>query len=130
MGRAGRAAASLAAIVVVAGLIAVAVGFPRTVGLEAGSSQEANPILSAPIAPSGWTFQASFGSGEGDEGLGVGANLLPPAPRIAIHAVCKGPDELAVFVTTVPPGCIFPTPRLFKRLSLIAAWKGSRVGWR
>jgi hypothetical protein len=99
LGRTGRAAASLAVVVVVAaGVLAVTVGLPRTIGLGSSPSQQPNPIPSAPIAPAGWTFQASFGS----EGGWVGANLLRSAPRIAIHVVCKGPDSLAVFVSTDP----------------------------
>lgn len=107
LGRPGRAAASLAVVVVVAaGVLAVTVGLPRTIGLGSSPSQQPNPIPSAPIAPAGWTFQASFGS----EGGWVGANLLPSAPRIAIHVVCKGPDSLAVFVST-DPGMPLPDAR-------------------
>ena len=46
----------------------------------------------------------------------VGTNLLPPAPRIAIHVVCSGPDELVVMASTEPG---FSTP---EDKPLQAAW--------
>jgi hypothetical protein len=115
LGRTGRAAAWLAVVfVVAAGVLAVTVGLPRTIGPGGRATEEPQPIPSTPAAPVGWSFQASFGSGGG---LWVGTNLLPPAPRIAIHVVCKGPDEVAVFVTT-DPGMHLPDTRPVQALVL------------
>ena len=55
----------------------------------------------APSAPAGWKLQESFGD-PGSAGGSVSANLPLPAPRIAIHVVCNGPDDLVVLVSTDP----------------------------
>lgn len=93
-----RAAAAVAlAVVVIAGALAVTVAGPRLA--PAGASSTPGPVPSAPAVPAGWVFAGSFGQ-SGPDGLWVGANLLQPAPRIAIHVVCTGPDELIVFANT------------------------------
>jgi len=100
LGRTGRAAASLAVVVVVAaGVVAVTVGLPRSTGAGSNPSAEPSPAPTAPSPPAGWSLQAAFGEGSSSGGS-VGANLLPPAPRIAIHVVCNGPDDLVVLATT------------------------------
>ncbi|HEX7496969.1 MAG TPA: hypothetical protein VF344_00685 [Candidatus Limnocylindrales bacterium] len=98
LGRMSRTAAALTAIlIIVAGAIAVTVVIPRAGGVGAGPTAESSlPV--APNAPAGWRFQSSFGS-SGSHG-GLGSNLLPPAPRIAIHVICNGPDELIVMAST------------------------------
>jgi hypothetical protein len=101
LGRMSRTAAVLvAALIVVVGAIAVTVVLPRTSGIGAvHDGPSATPIFPAtPRAPAGWHFQRSFG-GISSQGQ-VGSNLLPPAPRIAIHVVCNGPDELIVMAST------------------------------
>jgi hypothetical protein len=99
LGRMSRTAAALSAVlIVVAGAVAVTVVIPRTTGVGAGPSATSN-IPATPSVPVGWRFQSSFGS-SGSSGGGVGSNLLQPAPRIAIHVVCNGPDELIVMAST------------------------------
>jgi hypothetical protein len=95
LGRTGRAAASLAVVaVVVAGALAFTMGLPRGLGVGAGPTMELSPIPTAPPAPPGWTFAMSFGN---SGGLWVGARLVAPVPRIAVHVICKGSETLAVF---------------------------------
>ena len=114
LGRMSRTAAALTAvIIIVAGAIAVAVVIPRTIGAGAGPTAAAS-LPAAPSAPAGWRFESSFSSPSSD-GM-VGTNLLPPAPRIAIHVVCSGPDELVVMASTEPG---FSTP---EDKPLQAAW--------
>jgi hypothetical protein len=99
LGRMSRTATALTAVlIVVAGAIAVTVVIPRTIGVGAGPS--ASPSYPAtPRAPVGWSFKESFGiSG----GFGVGGSLVPTAPRIAVHVVCRGWADLVVFASTVP----------------------------
>ena len=94
-GRVSRAAAALAVVaVLVAAAIAVTAGLPRDTGAGSRPSQESSPIPTAPPVPAGWTWQSSFGN---SGGLWVGAQLVAPAPRIAIHVICKGSETLAVF---------------------------------
>jgi hypothetical protein len=95
MGRVGRAAAALAVVAVVgAGLFAVTVGMPRSNG-GSGSGATPGAIPTAPAAPAGWTFAGSFGS-DGPDGSWTVTNLIAPAPRIAIHVVCVGFDDVIV----------------------------------
>lgn len=100
LGRTSRAAAALTVVlIVVAGAIAVTVVIPRTIG--AGAGPTAGPSLPAlPSAPTGWSHYLSFGVSSGSSG----AVLRDPEglPRIAIHVVCNGPDELIVTASTDP----------------------------
>jgi hypothetical protein len=102
LGRMSRTAAALTAVlVVVVGAIAVTMALPQTGGVGAvhdGPSATPN-VPAAPSVPVGWHFQSSYSS-SGSSGGGVGSNLLPPAPRIAVHVVCNGPDELIVMAST------------------------------
>jgi hypothetical protein len=99
LGRGARSAALLAAVVAIVGVgITVTVIIPRTTGVGAGPAAEPSP-MAVPSAPAGWRFAEAFGS-PGADGLSVATNLLPPAPRIAIHVVCSGPDEVIVLVST------------------------------
>lgn len=102
LGHMSRTAAALTAVlIVVVGAIAVTMALPQTGGVGAvhdGPSATSN-IPAAPSVPVGWHFQSSFVS-SGSSGGGVGSNLLPPAPRIAVHVVCNGPDELIVMAST------------------------------
>jgi hypothetical protein len=101
LGRMSRTAAALTAVlIVVVGAIAVTVVIPRGSGAGAGATATPPIFPAAPSAPAGWRFQSSFG-GMSSYGQ-VGTNLLPPAPRIAIHVVCSGPDALVVMVSTEP----------------------------
>jgi hypothetical protein len=100
LGRVGRAAATLAAVVVVgAGLLAVTVGLPRSLGVGSNSSATPAALPSTLVAPAGWSFVQSFGD-PGSDGLWTATNILPPASRIAIHVVCNGPDNLIVQAST------------------------------
>ncbi len=101
LGRAGRVGVSLAAVIVVAAGAFTLVFLPRNIGTGSGPSAEPTPMPTAPSAPAGWKFQESFGDG-GPAGGSVGGNLLPPAPQIAIHVVCSGPDDLVVLASTDP----------------------------
>ena len=115
LGRRARLAAALTAVLVlVAGVLAVTVVIPRGSGVGAGATATPPIFPSAPSAPAGWRFESSFG-GMSSYGQ-VGTNLLPPAPRIAIHVVCSGPDELVVMASTEPG---FSTP---EDKPLQAAW--------
>ncbi len=102
LSRMSRTAAALTAVlIVVAGAIGVTMALPLTGwagGVHDGPSATPN-IPAAPSAPSGWSFKESFGT---SGGLWVGGNLLPPAPRIAVHVVCRGWADLVVFASTVP----------------------------
>ena len=98
LGPAGRIAASLAAAIVVAAGAFALVFLPRSIGTGSGPSAEPTPTPTAPSAPAGWKFQESFG--DSGPGGSVGANILPPAPQIAIHVVCNGPDDLVVLAST------------------------------
>lgn len=101
LGRGARSAAMLAVVVAIVAVgLAVAVVVPRTTGIGAGQTAEPS-LIAIPSAPAGWRFEGSFGS-PGADGLSVATNLLPPAPRIAIHVVCSGPDEVIVLVSTEP----------------------------
>jgi hypothetical protein len=115
LGRMSRTAAALtAALIVLAGAIAVTVVIPRTSGVGAGAAATLPIFPPAPSAPTGWRFESSFG---GMSSFGqVGTNLLPTASRIAIHVVCSGPDELVVMASTEPG---FSTP---EDKPLQAAW--------
>jgi hypothetical protein len=103
LGHISRTAAALTAVLVIAaGAIAVTVVLPRTTGAGA-----ADPTAPAALrAPAGWHSEMSLGSVDGQfagtnwGGGIVGANLLNPAPRIAIHVVCNGPAELIVMAST------------------------------
>ena len=94
-GRARTAAALTAVLIVIAGAIAVSVLLPRTDGVGAGPTAAAS-IPAAPGAPAGWHIVGGFGT----VGSSVGVNLLLPAPRIAIHVVCNGFDQLIVMAST------------------------------
>jgi hypothetical protein len=99
LGRTGRAAASLALIVVVAGgVLAVTMRLSGGMAAETNRIATPGPIPSAPGAPAGWHSVASFGT----DGVETGIDLVVPEPRIAIHVACTGPDELVVFVYTQP----------------------------
>ena len=96
LGRMSRTAAVLvAALIVVVGAIAVTVVIPRATGAGAGPSATSN-IPAAPSAPAGWHFVTSFGT----DGVSSGSNLIDRGPRIAIHVVCNGLDELIVLAST------------------------------
>jgi hypothetical protein len=90
-------AAMALVLVVLGGMFAVTVVIPRATGIGAGPSATPN-IPAAPSAPAGWRSQSWFGS-SGSQG-GLGSNIQPPAPRIALHVVCSGPDELIVMAST------------------------------
>ena len=115
LGRMSRTAAALTAVLVlVAGVLAVTVVIPLGSGIGAGATATPAIFPAAPSAPAGWRFQSTFG-GKSSYGQ-VGTNLLPTAPRIAIHVVCSGPDELVVMASTEPG---FSTP---EDKPLQAAW--------
>jgi hypothetical protein len=93
-------AAMALVLVVLGGMFAVTVVIPRTSGVGSvhdGPSATPN-IPAAPSAPAGWRSQISFGYSSSHGGIGT--NILPPAPRIAIHVVCNGPDEIIVMAST------------------------------
>jgi hypothetical protein len=98
-------AAMALVLVVLGGMFAVTVVIPRATGIGAGPSATPN-IPAAPSAPTGWRFESSFG---GMSSFGrVGVNLPLPGPRIAIHVVCSGNDDLVILASTdtgmdVPP---------------------------
>jgi hypothetical protein len=98
LGRGARSAALPAAVVAI---LAVGLGLtlvlPRGTGIGAGPTGQPSPTA-IPSAPPGWRFEESFGS-PGADGLSVAAGLLP-APKIAVHVVCSGPDEVIVLVST------------------------------
>jgi hypothetical protein len=99
LGRGARSAALLAVVIAIVAVgLAVTVVIPRTTGIGAGPTVQPSP-MAAPSAPAGWRFDESMGS-PGADGLSVAFNVLPPAPRIAIHVVCSGPDELIVLAST------------------------------
>lgn len=101
LGRGARSTVLLAAVVAI---VAVGLGvtgvLPRATGIGAGPAAQPTTIP-VPSAPTGWSFEAAFGS-TGPDGISLGHNLLTPAPRIAIHVVCNGPDYLIVLVSTDP----------------------------
>jgi hypothetical protein len=100
MSRVGRMAAALAVVAVIgAGVFAVTVGVPRDSGVGSSSSAAPGAIPSTPIAPAGWRWVSSFGDG-GPDGLWTSTNILAPAPRIAVHVVCNGPDDMVVLAST------------------------------
>jgi hypothetical protein len=100
LGHVGRLVATLAVVAVLgAGVLAVTVGLPR--GTVTGGAANGSPgaVPTQPAAPNGWHFESSFGS-PGADGIWVGDNILTPAPRIAIHVVCDGPDLVVVLAST------------------------------
>jgi hypothetical protein len=115
LGRMSRTAAALtAALIVLAGAVAVTVVIPRTSGVGAGAAATLPIFPPAPSAPTGWRFEDSFGGMSTFGRVSVGLPL--PGPRIAIHVVCSGPDELVVMASTDAGGDV-PTDR-----PLQAAW--------
>jgi hypothetical protein len=101
LGQTGRAVAAIALVAVVGmGLFAVTVGAPRGIGVGGNPSGTPAAIPTWPAAPAGWTEQQGF-AGAGPAGL-VSTNITEPAPRIAIHVFCDGPDDLVVFASTDP----------------------------
>jgi len=93
-----RAVAALALVVVVlAGALAVTVAGPRLA--PAGAGPTPGPIPSRPAVPAGWVGTGSFGQ-SGPNGLWGGVAIPQPVPRIAIHVVCTGFDQLVVFADT------------------------------
>ena len=113
LGRAGRSAAALAVVVVAAAcVLAITVGLPRGLGSGSGPNAELRPLPTAPAVPAGWSFVSSFG-GDG----AAGTNLLQPAPRIAIHVACNGPDDLVVLVSTDPIQVSLPYGRVVQAVT-------------
>jgi len=96
----GRTAVSMTAALVVVLAAAAVVVLPRTVGTGAGPSATPYPIPSYPPAAPGWHFVVGFGA-EGDR---LSGNLLQSGPRIAIHVVCDGPDDVVVMAGTDADG--------------------------
>ena len=99
LGRGARSAALLAAVVAIVAVgLGVTVVLPRGTGIGACPTAQPSPIA-VPSAPPGWRYEEAFGS-PGADGLSVAANLPQPAPKIAIHVICSGPDEVIVLVST------------------------------
>jgi hypothetical protein len=99
LGRSARSAMLMAAVVaLLAAGLAVSAVLPRAIGIGAGPTAQPT-TMAVPSAPTGWRFEAAFGS-SGQDGISVAANLLDPAPQIAIHVVCTGPDDVMVLVST------------------------------
>ncbi len=100
LGHVGRLVATLALVAVLgAGVLAVPVGLPRDTVTGGGANWSPGAVPTQPAAPKGWHFESSFGS-PGTDGIWVGHNVLTPAPRIAIHVVCDGPDLVVVLAST------------------------------
>ena len=98
-GRGARSAALLAAVVAIVAVgLGVALVLPRGTGVGAGPTAQPSSIA-VPSAPPGWRFEEAFGS-PGADGFSVSANLPQPAPKIALHVVCSGPDDVIVLVST------------------------------
>jgi hypothetical protein len=108
MGPRMRAVAALAIVLVVAaGAVGAAVAITRTGGVGANESPSAGPSFPAtPSAPAGWHTVAGAGGG-GVGGLGIAG--FGPEPRIAVHVLCQGPDNLIVMALT-QPGPVFGQP--------------------
>jgi hypothetical protein len=87
-----RAALAAAAVLILVVAFWGTVALPRVTGPGA-SPTAANPVPTLPSPPTGWQLAMGYGS----EGSRAGANLPNPASRIALHVVCRGPDEVVVF---------------------------------
>ena len=99
LGRGTRSAALLAAVVAIVAVgLGVTVVLPRVTGIGAGPTAQPT-LMAVPSAPPGWRYEAAFGS-SGADGVSVGANLPQPAPKIAVHVICSGPDDVIVLVST------------------------------
>jgi hypothetical protein len=99
LGRGARAAALLAAVVAIMAVgLGVTMVLPRATGIGAGPTAQPT-LMAVPSAPTGWRFAVAFGS-PGEDGISVASNLLDPAPTVAVHVVCSGPDDVIVLVST------------------------------
>jgi hypothetical protein len=89
-----RALAALAIVLVVAaGAVGAAVVIPRTGGVGANASPSPGPTYpAAPSAPAGWHMASAFQGGL--------MGFDPAEPRIAVHVLCKGPDDVIVMART------------------------------
>jgi hypothetical protein len=94
MGPRMRAVAALATVVVVAaGAVGAAVAITRTGGVGANASPSSGPTYpAAPSAPAGWHMLTAVGGGT------IGFD--PGEPRIAVHVLCQGPDDVLVMART------------------------------
>jgi hypothetical protein len=94
MGPKMRAVATVATVLVVAaGALGAVAMIARTGGVGATASPSAEPSLpAAPSAPAGW--HTSFGQSGG------GLMGFDAEPRIAVHVLCQGPEDVIVMART------------------------------
>jgi hypothetical protein len=127
MGPRMRTVAALALVLVVAaGAVGAAVAITRSGGAGANESPSAGPSFPAtPSAPAGWHTVMSVGGSGGPGGTGAGFGTAEP--RIAVHVLCQGSDDLIVMALT-EPGPVFGQP-LQSALAQCngTGWQESRV---